>query len=86
MLLTGNEMYKLKDKVTYDFESNKWLIPQFYLKNKVVEFPMLGIERNTNLVKEEKSKRNIVFKDTGEVLGSDDNESRMSQSHRGMTG
>ena len=78
MLLTGNEMYKLREKIKYDEETDNLVIPPFYLKNKVVEFPMLGIERNNNLVKEEKSKRNIVFKDTGEVMGSDDNESRMS--------
>ena len=32
MMLTDNQMAKLKEKVTFDFETNKWLVPPFVVK------------------------------------------------------
>lgn len=42
MLLTKNELYKIKDKVEFDFDKNKWLVPPFILKNKEVSFPKIA--------------------------------------------
>ena len=42
MLLNKSEMYKVKEKVEFDFEKNKWIVPPFILKNKEVSFPKIG--------------------------------------------
>jgi len=51
MMLKEGEMYRLKEKVEYDFESGKWRVPPFIIKNKEVNFPK--IKNAMNLVKEE---------------------------------
>jgi hypothetical protein len=40
-MLTDSELYKLKEKVEYDFELNKWKVPPFYIQNKEVAFPKI---------------------------------------------
>ena len=42
MMLKDSEMYKLKEKVKFDFETNKWKVPPFIVKAKEVAFPQLG--------------------------------------------
>lgn len=32
MMLTDNQMAKLKEKVSFDFETNKWIVPPFVVK------------------------------------------------------
>lgn len=44
-------MYRLKEKIEYDFESGKWKVPPFFLRNKEVNFPK--IKNAMSLVKEE---------------------------------
>ena len=39
MMLKDGEMYKLKEKIDYDFEAGKWKVPPFIIKNKEVAFP-----------------------------------------------
>ena len=34
-------MYKIKEKVEFDFEKNKWIVPPFILKNKEISFPQI---------------------------------------------
>lgn len=46
MLVTKNELYKIKDKVEFDFERNKWVVPPFLLKNKEVSFPKISNAMN----------------------------------------
>jgi len=36
MLLTKGEIYKIKEKVEFDFELNKWIVPPFILKGKEI--------------------------------------------------
>ena len=50
MMLKDGEMYKLKEKIEFDFEKNKWIVPPFIIKNKEVAFPK--IKNAMNLVKE----------------------------------
>lgn len=66
MMLKEGEMYRLKEKVKYDFEAGKWQVPPFLIKNKEVAFPK--IRNAMSLVKEELDQREIVMADTGEVL------------------
>jgi hypothetical protein len=40
MLLPG-EIYKIKEKTEFDFDSNKWVVPPFYLRNKEVNLPKI---------------------------------------------
>lgn len=51
MMLKDGEMYRLKEKVQYDFDSEKWIVPPFLIKNKEVAFPK--IKNAMNLVKDE---------------------------------
>jgi len=44
-------MYRLKEKIKYDFESGKWNVPPFLIKNKEVAFPRIG--NAMNFVKEQ---------------------------------
>jgi len=66
MMLKEGEMYRLKEKIEYDFEVGKWKVPPFLIKNKEVAFPK--IKNAMNLVKDAMQERDIVMADTGEVL------------------
>ena len=66
MMLKEGEMYRLKERVEYDFETGKWKVPPFYLKNKEVAFPK--IKNAMNLVRENLDQREIIINDTGDVL------------------
>lgn len=66
MMLKDGEMYRLKEKIEYDFDNQKWKVPPFYVKNKEVAFPK--IKNAMNLVRDELDQREIVINDTGEVL------------------
>lgn len=66
MMLKEGEMYRLKERVEYDFEVGKWKVPPFYLKNKEVAFPK--IKNAMNLVRENLDQREIVINETGEAL------------------
>jgi hypothetical protein len=57
MLLTKNELYKIKEKVEFDFERNKWLVPPFILKGKEVSFPK--ISNAMNLVEQSLNEREL---------------------------
>lgn len=59
-------MYRLKEKIEYDFETGKWKVPPFLIKAKEVNFPK--IKNAMNLVKDELEQRDIVLADTGEIL------------------
>jgi hypothetical protein len=48
MLLKKQEIYKIKEKVEFDFEINKWIVPPFILRNKEISFPK--IQNAMNLV------------------------------------
>lgn len=65
-MLKEGEMYRLKEKIEYDFETGKWKVPPFLIKNKEVAFPK--IKNAMNLVKDEMEQREVVIADTGEVL------------------
>ena len=66
MMLKEGEMYRLKEKIEFDFESQKWKVPPFIIKAKEVSFPT--IKNAKNFVKEELNQRDVVLADTGEVL------------------
>lgn len=87
MMLKDTEMYKLKEKIKFDFEKGKWIVPPFVVKQKEVAFPKIGMAKN--FVREEKNQREIIIADTGEVVSGDSESSfkgsRMNDS-RAMTG
>lgn len=66
MMLKEGEMYRLKEKIEYDFESGKWKVPPFLVKNKEVAFPR--IKNAMNLVRDELDQREVIMAETGEVL------------------
>ena len=70
MMLKDGEMYRLKEKVKYDFDAGKWQVPPFLVKNKEVNFPR--IKNAISLVKEELDQRELVIAETGEVISDRD--------------
>lgn len=66
MMLKDGEMYRLKEKIEYDFEAGKWKVPPFLVKAKEVAFPR--IKNAMGLVRDELDQREVVLADTGEVL------------------
>ena len=84
MMLKDSEMYKLKEKIKYDFDTGKWKVPPFLVKSKEVAFPKLGLQ-SMNLVKEQKNDRDIVLQN-GEIVSGSEQSSRMNESGAGMTG
>ena len=49
-MLKKSEVYKIKEKVEFDFEKNKWMVPPFILKAKEVAFPKIAFAGAMNLV------------------------------------
>lgn len=86
MMLKEGEMYRLKEKIEYDFESGKWKVPPFLVKSKEVAFPR--IRNAMNLVRDEIDQREVVMADTGEVLsqGSYRSEKRRNGKGRNQDG
>lgn len=41
-LLKEGEMAKIKEKVTFDYDKNRWIVPKFNAKIKDVNLPSLG--------------------------------------------
>lgn len=82
MMLKEGEMYRLKEKIEYDFESGKWKVPPFLIKNKEVAFPK--IKMAMNLVRNEMDQREVVLADTGEVV-SDGSQKNDSEDKYGRT-
>lgn len=74
-------MYRLKEKIEYDFESGKWKVPPFLIKNKEVAFPKIKMAKE--LVKQEMDQREVVIAETGEVLsaGSEGSGSKYGQAN-----
>lgn len=66
MMLKEGEMYRLKEKIEYDFETQKWKVPPFIIKNKEVAFPK--IKMAMNLVRDEMEQRDVILAETGEIL------------------
>ena len=61
MLVTNNELYKIKDKVEFDYDLNKWTVPPFILKNKEISFPKIA--NAMNLVEQSLEERELCFTD-----------------------
>ena len=40
-MLKPGEIVKIKEKTEFDFDTNKWLEPVFYLRNKEVVLPKI---------------------------------------------
>jgi len=84
MMLKEGEMYRLKEKIDYDFETGKWKVPPFLIKNKEVAFPK--IKNAMNLVKDAMDEREIVIAETGEVLSQGSSVSGSAFGRNGISG
>jgi len=40
-MLKEGEMYKIKEKVEFDYDINKWIVPPFFVRNKEVNLPKI---------------------------------------------
>jgi len=76
-------MYRLKEKIDFDFESGKWKVPPFLVKAKEVAFPKIGLMKSMNLVAEQKDQRDIVMADSGEVLDGENGSSASGTKYGG---
>ena len=59
MMLKDEEMYKLKEKIEYDFDAQKWRVPPFVVKNKEVAFPK--IKNAATFAKNSLEERELVW-------------------------
>ena len=57
-MLKPGEIVRVKEKTEFDFDSNKWLVPAFYLRNKEVVLPKLG---GADMVQQELQSRNLFM-------------------------
>lgn len=62
MLLTENNLYKIKSKSSYDDETAEWKLPPFVLKGKQINLPKLGLQKAKRFVEEEKENQVVDFK------------------------
>lgn len=58
-MLKDEEMYKLKEKIEYDFDAQKWVVPPFVVKNKEVAFPK--IKNAATFAKNSLEERELVW-------------------------
>jgi hypothetical protein len=42
MLLTKDELKRIRAKTTFDEEEMRWVVPRFYLKAREVSLPTIG--------------------------------------------
>jgi kinesin family protein 3/17 len=62
ILISENELYKIKAKSKYDVENNKWTVPPFTFKAQEVNFPKLNANRLRELVNDAKENNIVEFK------------------------
>ena len=67
-------MYKLKEKIEYDFDAQKWRVPPFVVKNREVAFPK--IKNAATFAKNALEERELVWNGNDQPIlndsGSDD--------------
>ena len=78
MMLSGNELQRVRNKCSYDDELNEWSIPSFFLKGKEVQLPKLGGGREAAVIEAEKENRDLMF-------GDDDDEEDKDYDQIGMS-
>jgi len=61
MLLSDNEIAKVRSKCLFEEETQEWEIPPFYLQSKEVQFPKLNANKVNEMVEQELEKRDLVF-------------------------
>lgn len=59
MMLKDEEMYKLKEKIEYDFDAQKWKVPPFVVKAREVAFPK--IKNAATFAKNSLEERDLVW-------------------------
>ena len=62
-LVTEENLYKIKEKTSWDEEMRKWKLAPFVIKQKEVAFPKLGLGAH-QFVQDELEKDEIKFNDT----------------------
>lgn len=67
MMLKDQEIFKIKERVKFNFDQQKWIVPPFYVRDKTVSFPK--IKNRKEFVKEELNKRELVWNDNNQVIG-----------------
>lgn len=60
-MLKPGEIVKIQEKTEFDFDTNKWTIPPFYLRNKEVVLPK--IKGGKEMVSQELENRELVIDD-----------------------
>ncbi len=58
-MLKPGEIVKIKEKTEFDFDTNKWLVPAFYLRNKEVVLPK--IRNPQDLISQELDSRELFM-------------------------
>lgn len=64
MMMSENNLYKIKTRSQYDDETSQWEIPPFVLKGKQVNLPKIGLQKARQFIEEEKNNQIVHFNET----------------------
>lgn len=59
-LLKDYELQNLREKSRYDDFNQRWVLPAFYVKDKVIQLPRVGVRNAESLMQTELDKRDFV--------------------------
>ena len=59
-LLKDFELQNLREKSRYDEFNQRWVLPVFYVKDKLIQLPKVGIRNADSLISQELDKRDFI--------------------------
>lgn len=62
MLLSKNELYRIREKTVFDENNMKWVVPYFYLRGKEVVLPKINAKAT---VAKQREERDVVIETEG---------------------
>lgn len=63
MLLNQTQIDQIISQSEYIEETREWIIAPFVYRERNINFPKLGSNKNTELIEFEKDKKELIFKD-----------------------
>lgn len=60
-LLKDFELQNLREKARYDENNQRWVLPVFYVKDKLLQLPKVGMRNAEALVSNELDKRDVII-------------------------
>lgn len=74
MLISNDEVQKIDRMSVWDDDRMEYKIPYFYLRDRAVVYPKLNPQQAEEFIANEKSKKELIFKDSIDYRMSSDGE------------